>query len=309
MGSCVSRAGLASLVVSACSFTFLQRSTNQSHHTQLWPQLAPWQLEKWSKSTYEIFWERGGREKDNWSSLCCGCRSHHAIRKQSCQNRELIRTADVKENIHPAAVWDTYCWGSGVSVGTDGLLLFTGLWWTEDSSVLCMYVCLCVCMSVYMISTNTVWALSTRWASVSSSSMRHRWTLCVCVCVCGVRQRELVTLTLPLAAGTVAMAVFARGRGGKLAGPSSRGGDGWRGGDWLCAFYTNTHSQFTVSSRWSAQTAMTPAGYLHGCYQQTCPMTSGSLSSSGWSFLSFRNTAEQRWEQLCLSIKASAHLL
>lgn len=33
-------------------------------------------------------------------------------------------------------------------------------------------------------------------------------------------------LTLPFAAGSVAMAVFAGGRGGKLVSPSSRGGDG-----------------------------------------------------------------------------------
>lgn len=53
-------------------------------------------------------------------------------------------------------------------------------------------------------------------------SWRHSDEPCVCLCY-----RDFVTLTLTLAAaGSVAMAALAEGRGGKLVGPSSRGGGG-----------------------------------------------------------------------------------
>lgn len=110
------------------------------------------------------------------------------------------------------------------------------------------------------------------WAQVSS----------VCVCVI---QRDLVALVLLLAGGRLAMVEAGGGRRGKFNIVSSKWGDGWRGGDWLCEFYTNRNGQYAF---WTKCTYTTLSGDLPDCFEWVAPRTLRSLSSSGWSFLSFR---------------------
>lgn len=104
-------------------------------------------------------------------------------------------------------------------------------------------------------------------------------------CVC-VIQRDLVALVLLLAGGRLAMVEAGGGRRGKFDSVSSKWGDGWRGGDWL---YTNRNGQYAF---WTKCTYTTLSGDLPDCFECVAPRTLRSLSSSGWSFLSFRDTQE-----------------
>lgn len=115
-----------------------------------------------------------------------------------------------------------------------------------------------------------------------SDGHEPRWAVCVCVI-----QRDLVALVLLLAGGRLAMVEAGGGRRGKFNIVSSKWGDGWRGGDWLCEFYTNRNGQYAF---WTKCTYTRLSGDLPDCFEWVAPRTLRSLSSSGWSFLSFRDT-------------------
>lgn len=138
---------------------------------------------------------------------------------------------------------NTYCcgtgWGSCEIVGTAalGLLLLTGP--CDDQKTVQPSVRVYPCMFVTLHCLGFMCENRLCYLAECETQTNDTW---VCVCVFVRQDREWVTLTLLLDAGTVAMAMFARGRGGKLVSPSSRGGDGWRGGDWLDGFYTNMHT-------------------------------------------------------------------
>lgn len=131
------------------------------------------------------------------------------------------------------------------------------------------------------------WSFTVNRASVALMAMSPG-EQCVCVI-----QRDLVALVLLLAGGRLAMVEAGGGRRGKFNIVSSKWGDGWRGGDWLCEFYTNRNGQYAF---WTKCTYTTLSGDLPDCFERVAPRTLRSLSSSGWSFLSFRDTQEtQLW--------------